>query len=426
VDDRWMIPHFEKMLYDNGPLLALCCDAWAATGDPLFRDAAVATADWVIREMQSPEGGYWSTLDADSEGHEGRFYAWQRDEVRGVLSAEEYQAFAPCFGLDRPANFEGAWHLHGWRTPAEVAADLGLAEGEVTERIASARVKLFATRERRVHPGLDDKVLTAWNALMIKGMTRAARVLGRPDYLASAERALGFIQGTLWRNGRLLATYRAGRAHLDAYLDDYANLMDALLELLQVRWRREDLALAVGLAEVLLADFADPKDGGFYFTTQGRGDLICRPKPLGDESVPSGNGIAARALQQLGHLLGEPRYLTASEGTLRLAAESLRRIPYAHASLLAALDEYLDPPETVVIRGEGASLVAWQRVAQTGYRPRRLVLAIPAGEGDLPGALAGMVPCPGTRAYRCSGTQCSAPVEDLAALARELGTAASG
>jgi uncharacterized protein YyaL (SSP411 family) len=420
VDDRWMIPHFEKMLYDNGPLLALCCDAWAATGDPLFRDAAVATADWVVREMQSPEGGYWSTLDADSEGHEGRFYAWQRDEVRALLSSGEYQPFAVCYGLDRPANFEGDWHLHGWRAPAEVAAHLGLAEGDVIERIASARAKLFAARERRVHPGLDDKVLTAWNALMIKGMARAARVLGRPDYLASAERALSFIRATLWRDGRLLATYRAGRAHLDAYLDDYANLMDALLELLQVRWRREDLDLAVALAEVLLRDFADPEDGGFYFTAAGHGDLIHRPKPLGDESIPAGNGVAAQVLQRLGHLLGEVRYLDVAEGTLRLAGESMRRIPYAHASLLAALDEHLNPPETLVIRGEGENLHTWQRLAQAGYRPRRLVLAIPAGEADLPGALAAMATGAGIRAYRCAGTRCSAPIEDLDALQVEL------
>ncbi len=423
VDDLWMIPHFEKMLYDNGPLLALCCDAWAATGDPLFRDAAVATADWVIREMQSPEGGYWSTLDADSEGHEGRFYAWQRDEVRALLTPEEYSVVAACYGLDRPANFEGAWHLHGYLTKAEVAADLDLREVQVETSLAGARAKLFAAREGRIHPGLDDKVLTSWNALMIKGMARAARVLGRPDYLASAERALGFIRGTLWREGRLLATYRAGNAHLDAYLDDYAYLLDALLELLQTRWRRDDLDLALAVTEVLLADFADPDEGGFYFTARGHEDLIHRPKPLGDESIPSGNGIAARVLQRLGHLLGEPRYLDAAAGTLRLAAESMRRIPYAHASLLAALDEYLEPPETVIVRGEGEALAQWQGFAQEGYRPRRLVLAIPAGEGDLPGALAGMVPGPGVRAYRCAGTQCSAPIEDLAVLRRELGVA---
>jgi uncharacterized protein YyaL (SSP411 family) len=421
VDALWMIPHFEKMLYDNGPLLALCCDAWAATGDALFRDAAVATADWVVREMQSPEGGYWSTLDADSEGHEGRFYVWDREEVRALLTADEHQAFAACYGLDRPANFEGVWHLHGWRTPAEAATHLGLAEAEVVERIAAARAKLLTARGRRVRPGLDDKVLTAWNALMIKGMARAARVLGRPDYLASAELALGFIRATLWRDGRLLATYRAGSAHLDAYLDDYAFLTDALLELLQVRWRREDLDLALDLMEVLLRDFQDPEAGGFYFTAAGHTDLIHRPKPLGDESVPSGNGVAARVLQRLGHLLGETRYLAAAEGILRLAGESMCRIPYAHGSLLAALDEHLHPPETLIIRGDGEELYAWQAAAQAGYRPRRLVLAIPVAEADLPGALAAMVPGPGTRAYRCIGTSCAAPIEDLATLRSELG-----
>ncbi len=422
VDALWMIPHFEKMLYDNGPLLALCCDAWGATGDPLFRDAAVATADWVVREMQSPEGGYWSTLDADSEGHEGRFYVWQRDEVRALLSAEEYLAFASCYGLDRPANFEGDWHLHTWRTPAEVDAHLGLSEGQAADRIAVARTKLFAAREQRVRPGLDDKILTSWNALMIKGMARAARVLGRPDYLASAESALGFIRTTLWRDGRLLATCRGGRAHLDAYLDDYANLTDALLELLQVRWRRDDLDLIMALADVLLRDFADPEYGGFYFTASGHGDLIHRPKPLGDESVPAGNGIGARVLQRLGHLLGDTRYLVAAEGILGLAAESLRRIPYAHGSLLAALDEYLDPPETLIVRGENEELGVWQRLAQAGYHPRRLVLAIPAGEANLPGALAGMAPGPETRAYRCVGISCFAPIHDFGALQAELAT----
>jgi uncharacterized protein YyaL (SSP411 family) len=352
VDDLWMIPHFEKMLYDNGPLLALCCDAWAATGDVLFRDAAVATADWVIREMQSPEGGYWSTLDADSEGHEGRFYVWQRDQVRALLTAEEYPVFAACYGLDRPANFEGDWHLHGWRTPAQAAEHLGLGEDRAAALVASAKAKLFAARETRVRPGLDDKVLTSWNALMIKGMARAARVLRRSDYLASAEKALGFLRRTLWRDGRLLATYRAGQAHLDAYLDDYATLMDALLDLLQTRWRHEDLDWAITLADVLLQDFADPRDGGFYFTAEGHADLIHRSKPLGDESMPSGNGVAAQVLQRLGHLIGEPRYLAAAAGTLRLAAIPMSRIPYAHASLLCALDEYLDPPETVIIRGE--------------------------------------------------------------------------
>jgi hypothetical protein len=255
---------------------------------------------------------------------------------------------------------------------------------------------------------------------MIKGMARAARVLGRDDYLASAERALAFLRSSLWRDGRLLATYKDGRAHLNAYLDDYANLLDALLELLQVRWRRDDLDWAVDLAEVLLAHFLDGQAGGFYFTSDDHERLIHRPKPLSDEAVPAGNGVAACALQRLGHLLGETRYLKAARDTLAFAGGQMVRLPYAHASLLCALDEHLHPPETLVIRGEGEGLREWQARAQAGYRPRRLVLAIPAAAGDLPGALAAMAAGQETRAYRCRGTSCGPPVQAIAALDGEM------
>jgi len=418
VDAEWMIPHFEKMLYDNGPLLALCCDAWQITGDLLFRDAAVATADWVVREMQSPEGGYYSTLDADSEGEEGRFYVWDREEIQGLLSTDELVPFAAVYGLDRAPNFEGKWHLHGYRTAADVARDLGLLESQTASLLKAAKQKLLAAREERVHPGRDEKVLTAWNGLMIKGMARAARVLGRADYLLSAQRALDFIRATLWRNGHLLATYKDEKAHLNAYLDDYAYLIDALLELLQTRWRREDLDLALELAEVLLDRFLDPREGGFFFTSSDHELLIHRPKPLGDESVPSGNGIAARVLQRLGHLVGEPRYLETAAGTLALAAEHLRQIPYAHASLLAALDEHLRPLETIVIRGDGSDLAIWAQIAQRSYTPRRLALAIPADERGLPDCLEAMKPGATTRAYRCLGIRCEKPLEDIRALGR--------
>jgi hypothetical protein len=269
-----------------------------------------------------------------------------------------------------------------------------------------------------VRPGRDEKILTSWNALLIKGMARAARTLDRPDLLGSAERALGFIHGTLWRDGRLLATCKDGKAHLNAYLDDYALLLDALLELLQTRWRRADLDWAVALADVLLDQFFDPEQGGFFFTAADHEALITRPKPLGDESIPSGNGVAAHALQRLGHLLGEPRCLDAAAATLRFAAEPMRRVPYAHATLLAALDEYHTPPETLIIRGTGPELDTWQAAAQQGCHPRRLVLAIPAAEADLPGNLGAMVPGgAGILAYRCRGTRCEPPVRGLAELA---------
>jgi uncharacterized protein len=416
VDERWEVPHFEKMLYDNGPLLALCCDGWALTGDPLLRDAAEATADWLLREMQSPDGGYLSSLDADSEGHEGRFYLWDRDEIKGLLSEAEYAPFAAVYGLDRPPNFEGRWHLHGARTPAEVAEALGLPVPRVEALLAAARARLYAERARRVPPGRDDKVLTSWNALAIQAMARAARVLGRPDYLESAESALGHIRRRLWCDGRLFAVGGAGGGHLNAYLDDYANLLAAVLELIETRWSREDLDWALDLAEVLLDQFYDEAAGGFWFTGRDHERLIHRPKPLMDESLPSGNGVAAFALQRLGHLMGEPRYLAAAESTLKLAAESIGRVPYAHASLLLALDEYLDPPEVVVIRAEPDLLGDWQAAAQAGYRPRRMVVAIPSAETDLPGALAGMHAGDGPRAYRCRGTRCEAPVLDLAGL----------
>jgi len=418
VDDLWMIPHFEKMLYDNGPLLALCCDVWQITNEPRFREAAIATADWVVREMQSPDGGYYSTLDADSEGEEGKFYVWDREEIACLLTAEEYTPFAAVYGLDRKPNFEGKWHLHGYCTVVEVAHDLETPPASVAALLETARHKLLAVREDRVRPGRDEKILTAWNGLMIKGMARAARVLGRADYLASAQGALNFIRTRLWRNGCLLATYKDSKAYLNAYLDDYAYLIDALLELLQVRWQRADLELATTLAEILLDQFADPQQGGFFFTSNDHERLIHRPKPLGDELVPSGNGVAVRVLQRLGYLLGETRYLTAAQGTLALAAEPMRWFPHAHASLIAALEEHLNPLQTLIIRGTGDDLTRWAGIAQRTYAPRRLVLAIPATEEGLPGSLGAMTPGTGTRAYSCLGTRCETPLEDLAALER--------
>src|SRR5207237_1436431 len=206
VDEYWMIPHFEKMLYDNGALLAVYAQAALAGDDPLYARVAQETAAWTLREMQSPQGGYYSSLDADSEGHEGRFYAWDRAEVEGHLSAKEFAVFAPRFGLERPANFEGRWHLHVAAAVDEIAARVGGSSEAVEALLASARARLLEVRARRVRPARDEKVLTSWNALMIRGLAIAARALGRDELGESAGRALDFIRGTLWRDGRLLAT----------------------------------------------------------------------------------------------------------------------------------------------------------------------------------------------------------------------------
>ena len=420
VDERWMIPHFEKMLYDNGALLAVYSNSSLASADALYAEVVLETAGWVLREMQSPAGGFYSSLDADSEGHEGKFYAWEREEVRQALSAEEFAAFAPRFGLDSPANFEGRWHLYVTATEEQIAALLQRPVAEVRALLGSARDKLLALRAQRVRPGRDEKILTSWNALMIRGLAIAARVHGAGELAGAASRALDFIRATLWRDGRLLATCKDGRAHLNAYLDDYVYLVDAVLELQQVRFRADELEFARQLIEVVLARFADDRDGGFYFTSDDHEQLIHRSRTFSDDAIPSGNGIAAFTLQRLGHLLGEPRYLAAAERTLRAAWPALEKYPVSHVTLLTALEELLQPPEIVILRGAADAIEAWRRELAPTFAPRRVVLAIPADAAGLPAALADKPPRGAAVAYVCRGSTCSAPVESLEVLLREL------
>ena len=421
VDDYWMIPHFEKMLYDNGPLLALYSETYAATGDPVFQRIAEETAQWVMREMQSPEGGYYSTLDADSEGEEGKFYVWTPAEVKAILNKDEYAVTSRVYGLDRQANFEGHWHLHIFEDLAEVAAELELDAEAATTLLLSARKKLLAVRAQRIHPGRDEKILTSWNGLMIKGMACAARYLDNAECLASAQRSVDFIRDTLFVDGRLLATYKDGKARLMAYLDDYAFLLDGLINLLQATWRKSDLEFAIALAEAILTHFEDAEHGGFYFTAHDHETLIQRPKNFMDEAIPAGNAIATLSLARLGHLLGEQRYLDSAERALRCAWDHIEQAAYAHAAFLQALEEYLYPPQLIVIRGE-AEAMAWQKTIQTHYVSRRMCFVIPAGETDLPGLLAERKPGrSGTRAYACSGMQCHAPADKLDSLLSQLG-----
>jgi len=417
VDEKWMIPHFEKMLYDNGPLLALYADAWLADGQrPLFRHVCQRTAEWVMHEMQSEAGGYFSSLDADSEGEEGRFYVWDRSEVATLLDDTEYELFAGRYGLDRAPNFEGHWHLHVTADTSDLARTHDKEPREVRRALKSARDKLFAARAQRVRPGRDEKILTSWNALMIRGMARAGRRLDQPDWIASAERALAYLRQHHWCEDRLLATSRDGKARLNAYLDDHAYLLDALLELLQARWSNDDLAFAVQLAELLLEHFEDRDQGGFWFTANDHEILPARMRPISDDAMPSGNAVAAFALQRLGSILAEPRYLKAAERTLAAASEEMQRSPYSCTGLLCALQEWLQPVETLIIRGHGESLLEWQRQANVKFLPSRQVFAIP-DRTELPPALADKASTPaGPVAYRCTATQCQAPVHAADAL----------
>jgi uncharacterized protein YyaL (SSP411 family) len=417
VDQYWMIPHFEKMLYDNGPLLALYAQAAIATGDAFFARVAAETAAWVLREMQSPEGGFFSSLDADSEGHEGRFYVWDKAEIAGVLTPDEYRLFERRFGLDHPPNFESRhWHLHAYESIEKIATREHRSPGDMQAALDRARAKLFAVREKRVRPGRDEKILTSWNALMIRGLAIAGRALAEPRLTEAALAGADFLRANAWREGRLYAACKDGVARFPAYLDDHAFLLDALLELLQTRFRMDDLAFAREIADSLLRKFADRERGGFWFTADGKDPPMARPKSFVDDATPSGNGIAAQALARLGWLTGETRYLDAAEAAVRAGYASLARAPEAHAALLNALDEYLEPVEIVVMRGDAAGVAAWQAALAREYAPRRMVIAIPADAAGLPEALAAKKPGERTVAYVCRGPVCSEPVAELESL----------
>jgi uncharacterized protein YyaL (SSP411 family) len=435
VDRQWSIPHFEKMLYDNAALLSLYADAFAATAAPLYRRVASATADWAIRDMRDAHGAFYSTLDADSEHEEGKFYVWTPEELDALLTADESGVAKRVFGLTQASaggdtadasvapNFEGRfWHLRIAAAPEEAAASLGLDAARTAEVFESARVKLLAARERRVWPGRDDKVLVSWNGLMIAGLARAARALDRPDLADAATRAVDFIRSELWSGGRLKATYKDGRARFAAYLDDYAFLANGLVELLRCRWRGADLDFACELVDVLLAHFEDER-GGFYFTADDHETLIHKPKPFADEAVPSGNGIAAGVLVTLGHLLGEQRYLDAAERTVRAALHGIDRYPEGHATLLHALEELLSLPTLVVVRAPAGALDEWHAaLGAASYHPHRLGFLVPAGADGLRGLLAERVERASRGvAYVCEGMTCRAPITTPAELAAALG-----
>jgi uncharacterized protein YyaL (SSP411 family) len=340
--------------------------------------------------------------------------------VRSLVTDDEYAVLAARFGLDREPNFEGHWHLRAYQTLESIGENLGQPLSTVQRLLDAGRAKLLAARRRRVWPGRDEKILASWNALMIRGLAVASRVLGRPDLADAAAAALDFIRTRMVVDGRLCATFKDGRARFNAYLDDHAFLLDAALELLQARWDSAHLEFATWLAEQLLARFRDDALGGFFFTSHDHEPLLHRGKPMADEALPSGNAVAALALGRLGHLLGETRYLDAAERTLLAAWSATAEFPHGHATMLAVLDEWLEAPEIVVIRAGDDGLADWLAAARTLYAPKRLSFAIPAGATGLPGALAARRPDGTGVAYICRGTACGPPLRAPEALASAL------
>ncbi len=420
VDQEWRIPHFEKMLYDNAQLLALYSEAWRATGDGLFGRIAHETADWMLREMRGPHNGFYTALDADSEGHEGKFYVWDAKDVAARLEPDVYAIVAARFGLGEEPNFEGAWHFYLANSAEHISASMNLDLATVRGQLAAARAALFTVRNEREQPFCDTKCLASSNALAIRSLAIAARHLERDDLATAAFETLTFVIKHLWRDDRLLTSYADGKATLPAYLTDYAYLLDATLELLQERWSSDIMAFSIRLADTLLEQFYDPLDGGFFFTAEDHEALLHRMKPFADDASPNGNGIAAKALNRLGHLLAEPRYIEAAERTVALAWPVLNSVPHGHCTMLDALDEILHPVPCIIVRAPQADLAEWMPVVQSTYAPGRMSFGIPDDAVGLPEALRVREPRDGGVAYVCEGTHCSAPLTNRASFAQAL------
>jgi len=412
VDPLWLVPHFEKMLYDNAELASLYLHAWQAFADPECRRIAEETLDYVLREMTDPAGGFYSAQDADSEGHEGKFFVWTADEIRAVLGADADAAMA-YWGVDRGSNFEGKSIL--W-LPGEPDA----------ARAAGWRRTLFEARERRVKPGRDDKVLAAWNGLMARAFAEAGRALGRADYLAAARRNAEFVLDSMRVNGRLLRTWKAGQAKLKGYLEDYAMVAAALLELYAATFDRLWLDEARGLADDILRLFWDEGIGGFFDTGADHERLIVRPRNLYDNAVPCGSSVAVEVLLRLAALTGEERYERHALSALRPIADLMSRHPTAFGRFLCALDFHLGPRVEI-------ALVAPTKVEETAplaeevfgrWLPNLVAAGMVSGHRE--GAagvplLEGRAAIDGkATAYVCRNYACELPVTDRAALAKQL------
>ena len=361
VDERWLVPHFEKMLYDNALLTSAYLDGYLATGHAAYAQVVRETLDYILRYMTDEQGGFHSTEDADSEGVEGKFYVWSPDEIREVLGEEAGTRFCYVYDVTAEGNFEGKSILNLPKTIAQCASLRGWDLDELKTELAAARAKLLAVRDQRIRPGKDDKILVSWNGLMIDAMAQAAGILTNPGdgqrvnsrYLAAATRAADFIlQNMRQSDGRLLHSWRHGEAKFDAYLDDYGCLINALVSLYETSFDERWIEEAVHLADTLMEHFRDESAGGFFYTADDHETLITRNKDLQDSSVPSGNSIAATALLRLGKLTGNSDYLKAAEETLQMAIALMEESPTASGQMLLALNWYLGPTPEVVILGD--------------------------------------------------------------------------
>jgi hypothetical protein len=424
TDERWLVPHFEKMLYDNALLSIAYLEAFQATGDEDYARIGRETLDFLLREMTSPEGGFFATQDADSEEGEGAFFVWTAERIRAVLGEEEADLFERAYGVDEVGNFEGRSVLHRAKTDAALAASQGLEEAVVARRLAASRNSLFRERETRVKPARDEKILADWNGLAIAAFARGSRVLAETRFRDAAARAAEFVVSRMRDpQGRLFHVWTQGHAKVPAFLDDHACLVAAMVDLYEAtgdpRWLRE----ASSLRDAMIAGFWDEGDGAFFDTVAGQGDLIARTRDASDGAVPSGNSMAACGLIRLARILGEADGLAKAERILRAFTPIMQSFPMGAGQMLLALDLLLAPPQEIVIVGaeDDGSTRALRGIVDRLFLPHAVLLR---GDGTNGGGLAGLegkglvdgLPA----AYVCAGFACRAPVTTPLELAEAL------
>ena len=424
VDAQWLVPHFEKMLYDNAQLLNLYLDAYLVSGREEFAGTARDIIRYVLRDMTDAGGGFYSAEDADSEGKEGKFYCWTKEELSDLLTAPEFNVAARYFGVTKDGNFVD--HSDPDPLPGQNVLSVADPALSVEERplLESARQKMFAARAKRVRPHLDDKVLASWNGMMLGALARAYAVLGDPAYRMAAEKNLSFLQTALWDapGKTLYHRWRKGGRDSVQLLTAYANLLAGTIELYEVTLDPKHLDFAVALAETMLAKFYDPAHGGFYDSAAETKDLILRVKEDYDGAEPSGNSTAVLALLRLGAITERPEFKAAAEKTLRLLSQRLQELPQAVPQLLMSLDFLLREPTRVVITGDPhqAGAIALLQAVHGVFQPNKVVLgntgAVDAFTKTLPANGAPLV-------FLCTGTACQPPTRDAAAIKRALGKA---
>ena len=425
TDAKWLVPHFEKMLYDNALLSRVYLHYYQVSQDELARETTKGILDYVIREMTNDEGGFYSTQDADSEGHEGKFFVWDIAEIKSVLGEKQANFFCAAYDITDSGNFEGENIPNIKHSLKAVAEKAGVTLDELNASLSQSKRKLFEVREQRIKPDRDEKVITAWNGLMLASFAEAGVVLDRPDYLDIARKNARFILSKLQRDGFLLRTYKDGVAKFNAYLEDYAFLIEGLTTLFETSGEIEWLNAALSLTDRMVEEFWDEDNAGFFFTGTSHEKLIVRSKDYFDNATPSGNSVAASVLLRLGILTDSEHFRNLAVSVFREVADSIRKYPSGFGYALSGLDFLLSTPkEVAIIAPEQSSLKTFVRVAWERYLPNKVVASALSGDSAAIGSVVllqnrNLVEGK-TAAYVCQNYTCKEPVTEIAAFAEQL------